>query len=243
MIDWSAPWFDPWREAGEPVEARIQAGTSTWHALNIQAGDRPPVRFVPQEEMQGAPYERFIFESGCCPTREGLHDFFNGLVWLRLPRAKARLNALQAEQIAARGIGPARGPVRDAITLFDENGALLQAPQPLWDALRQRQWHRLFIELRPLWEQARLQVFGHALLEKLVLPRKDLTAHVWCSDAPLRDPADTDDWLQQQFTQASLARKPFTPLPVLGIPGWWPANRHFSFYDDSDVFRPARKPA
>jgi cytochrome P450 len=30
------------------------------------------------------------------------------------------------------------------------------------------------------------------------------------------------------------------PLPVLGIPGWWPANRDPSFYADAQVFRPGR---
>ena len=34
--------------------------------------------------------------------------------------------------------------------------------------------------------------------------------------------------------------KPFLPLPVLGVPGWWPANENPGFYDDADVFRPAR---
>ena len=31
------------------------------------------------------------------------------------------------------------------------------------------------------------------------------------------------------------------PLPVLGIPGWWPANEQASFYEDTQVFRPRRK--
>ena len=30
------------------------------------------------------------------------------------------------------------------------------------------------------------------------------------------------------------------PLPVLGIPGWWPENEKEDFYDDAAVFRPAR---
>jgi len=34
----------------------------------------------------------------------------------------------------------------------------------------------------------------------------------------------------------------FTPLPVLGVPGWWPASENFSFYDDSHVFRPRKTP-
>ena len=33
----------------------------------------------------------------------------------------------------------------------------------------------------------------------------------------------------------------FTPLPVLGVPGWWPENEAHSFYDDPQVFRPGRR--
>jgi len=31
--------------------------------------------------------------------------------------------------------------------------------------------------------------------------------------------------------------RPFVPLPVLGVPGWWPANDDLAFYDDPAVFR------
>ena len=37
-----------------------------------------------------------------------------------------------------------------------------------------------------------------------------------------------------------LRQKPFTPLPVLGVPGWWPANEATGFYADAQVFRPLR---
>jgi len=60
-----------------------------------------------------------------------------------------------------------RGPVRDALTLFDENAVLLQAPDALWDALQARDWPRLFVDARAQWAQARVVLFGHALLEKL----------------------------------------------------------------------------
>ncbi len=200
------------------------------------------MRFVPQAALpEGQAYEDFIFSTRQVPTREGLHDFFNGLCWRVFPRAKARLNALQAAEIAARGVGAVRGPVRDAITVFDENGALLQAPPALWEALLARQWQRLFVDLRPLWGQARLVVFGHALLEKLVAPRKDMTAHVWRVDAPLAgDLAAADAWLAGALSADALAAKPFTPLPVLGVPGWWPDNEAAGFYDDATVFRPPR---
>jgi hypothetical protein len=231
LIDWSAPWYE-----GLP---RIAVEGPVHEALNRTGA--APVRFVPQAELPaGMAYERLIFETGRVPTRDNLHDFFNGLVWLRFPQAKRRLNQLQAQAIAARGIGGTRGPLRDAATLFDENGALLLAPDALWEALAARQWRRLFVELRPLWRQARLVVFGHALLEQLVSPRKPLTAHVYRAQAAIKAGASVDAWLAADLGAEHLARKPFAPLPVLGVPGWWPGNENFSFYDDSFVFRSAR---
>ena len=85
-------------------------------------------------------------------------------------------------------------------------------------------------------------MFGHALLEQLAEPRKDLTAHVWCGQMCPGFHSEVDAWLAAQLHGAGLARKPFTPLPVLGIPGWWPENENFSFYDDSLVFRPRKTP-
>ena len=240
-VDWGQPWFAPWRQPGEAVALRIASGQAPHDALN--GAGASPVRFVPQEQLPtGIAYEQFIFDTRRCPVRPGLHDFFNGLVWLRFSRTKSALNRLQAHEIAKAGIGGRRGPVRDAITVFDENGALLAAPPPLWEALRAREWRRLFVELRPLWREARVLVFGHALLEQLAAPRKPLTAHVWCADAALDSGADADAWLAARCTAEALAAKPFTPLPVLGIPGWCAGNENFSFYDDSLVFRPRKTP-
>ncbi|HWI84255.1 DUF3025 domain-containing protein [Ramlibacter sp.] len=236
-IDWQAPWYEPWGAAGGPVARRIAAGAGVADALN---GQGAAVRFVPPSELPpGRAYEQFIFERRACPTRDNLHDFFNGLCWIAMPGTKARLNELQAQQIAQAGVGAVRGPVRDAITIFDENGAVLQAPPPLWEALLARQWRRLFVELRALWRQARLTIVGHALLEKLVQPRKDLTAHVLALPAPAGPLPQVDRWLAGALTPPRLAAKPFAPLPVLGVPGWWPENQNFSFYDDSFVFRAA----
>lgn len=238
-IDWSAPWYLPWRETGECVAKRVASGAQLHEALN-DAG-RAPVRFVEQSALPaGAAYEGYVATTGNCPVRPGLHDFFNGICWLGLPLSKARLNQLQAAQIDARGVGAVRGPVRDAITLFDESGALLDAPPELWAALLDRDWQRLFVELRPLWAQARVLVVGHALLEKLVVPRKTLTAHVWGSPLRLEPLADADSRLASQLVADALALKPFTPLPLLGIPGWCDGNQQLSFYDDVQVFRSRR---
>lgn len=238
-IDWPAPWLAPYREAGQPLAQQVLDGASCAAALNSDPA--MPVRFVPQAALpDGMAYEQFIFAQGGVPTRDGLHDFFNGIIWRHFPQSKRQLNRLQAAQIAADGVQAVRGPVRDAITVFDENAALLCAPDALWEALAARDWQRLFIELRPLWAQAWLLLFGHALLEKLVDPRKPITAHVYRAQPAENSIASLDAWLAQDLTAAKLAGKPFVPLPVLGVPGWWPANDNPVFYDDAQVFRPPR---
>jgi Protein of unknown function (DUF3025) len=241
--DWSQPWNAPFAADGAAARAACEQGLPLPQALNRRIGATGP-RFVPQAELpEGVAYERFIYDTGAVPTREGLHDLFNGLVWKRFPATKRLLNRLQAHEIAAAGVGQVRGPVRDAITLFDENAMLLQAPDALWEALLAREWTRLFVDLRPLWAQARLIGFGHALLEKLVSPYKSVTGHVYREPVPPElgdDVAAWDRWLAARLTASALAAKPFTPLPVLGVPGWWPANDNPAFYDDATVFRPHR---
>ena len=44
----------------------------------------------------------------------------------------------------------------------------------------------------------------------------------------------------QALDAEQLAAKPFHPLPVLGVPQWWPANEAPGFYADVTVFRPRR---
>jgi hypothetical protein len=162
---------------------------------------------------------------------------------MHFPLAKQKLNRLQAEQIAQTGIQPVRGPARDALTVFDENAALLIAPDALWDALAAKDWARLFGPLRPLWAEATLILFGHALLEKLVYPRKPITAHVFRAQAATNSIADLDAWLAGALSAPMLAAKPFAHLPVLGVPGWWPDNTLPGFYEDTSVFRPLRPSA
>jgi hypothetical protein len=238
-IRWDAPWLWPWREPGEAIARAVAAGASVAQALN--AAQRAPKRFIPQTDLPAdVAYEQHIFEAGCVPTRDGLHDFFNGLAWMHFPRTKTCLNVLQATQIARSGIQPVRGPARDALTLFDENVALLQAPDALWDALAAKDWQTLFVTQRPLWAQAQLVLFGHALTEKLVAPRKAITAHVFRVHESSRVLPDIDAWLAEELSAELLASKPFAHLPVLGVPGWWAANDEASFYADSSVFRAPR---
>lgn len=238
-IDWHAPWWAPLAPRGAPALARWAGGAAVADALNATSG--ASVRFVPQAALPaGAPYERFIFEQRAVPTRDNLHDFLNGLIWCAYPRAKQRLNALQHAEIARDGVRTTRGPVRDAVTVFDENGAVLAAPDALLQALHQRRWIELFGPLRPLWRQARLWVFGHAALEKLVSPYKSITAHVLQAPAAIKTIEDVDAWLAASLSAERVVPKPFAPLPLLGVPGWWAPNDDAAFYDDDTVFRPPR---
>jgi Protein of unknown function (DUF3025) len=235
LINWSAPWLAPYKSAAPEFTGKRVAET-----LNEVVGS--PVRFVPQSHLpEGQAYEQFIFDTKTVPTRDNLHDFFNGLCWLTFPQTKAKLNLLQAEQLAVDGVQKTRGPVRDALTLFDENAAFLLAPQPLWDALIAKDWQQLFVELRPMWKDAQLVLFGHALLEKLVTPRKPITAHIYLAQSAMQSIAKLDAWIAADISADKLACKPFAPLPVLGVPGWWADNEKLSFYEDILVFRPESK--
>lgn len=239
------PWLAPYAPRAERVAARAAQGGGVAEALTAEAAAidlcAGTLRFVAADSAPpGEAYEAFIHRTARVPTRDNLHDLFNGLAWLHFPQAKRRLNELQAAEIARAGVGATRGPLRDALTLFDENGAVLDAPPALWDALLARDWQGLFVARRALWRNARLLVFGHALLEKLTSPRKAATAHVLMAPGGNPSIAPDDAGIVSALDPAHLTAKPFVPLPVLGVPGWWVPNENFSFYDDSDVFRPRR---
>jgi hypothetical protein len=237
-IDWSAPWLSGWRGVGEAIAHQITAGCPQAQALN-ESG-LAPVRFVPQSDLpEGQAYEDFIFARGQVPTREGLHDFFNALCWMHFPKTKKRLNQLQATEIARAGVGQVRGAVRDAATVFDENALLIQPSDALWAALTEHRWHDAFVGLGHEWPSTRLWTFGHAALEKAVQPYKSITVHMWRVPKSVAH-AEIDSWLAQDLTADKLSRKPFSPLPLLGVPGWWPDNQDPDFYADASVFRPRR---
>ena len=187
------------------------------------------------------------------PTRDNLHDYFNALVWLTFPRIKRQLNALQAAEIAAAGIGKSRGPARDAATIFDENAALLAVREgeegsALIDDLRAHRWDDALYTGRERFERdCQAWLFGHAAMEKLVAPRKAITAHAMIVRVPAEYftlAADARrEWLDAQvaagLAEEGLSTTVFTPLPVLGVPGWW-GDQDRAFYADTSVFRPKR---
>lgn len=257
-IDWERPWYDSVRPAFERLDivddeviAAFNAGAA---ALGLCNANGLPLRFVPQDALpEGRAYEEFIGATGCVPTRDNLHDFFNALVWLTFPRIKQQLNALQSAQIALAGVGKSRGPARDGATIFDENSALLvvresEQGRALVEALRGHRWQDAFCQRRASFGQdAQVWLFGHALMEKLVAPRKAITAHTWVvfagDEVMALAPDALREWIDVcvagELAAGGLSTASFTPLPVLGLPGWW-AQQDDAFYADTSVFRPKR---
>ncbi|MES2319643.1 MAG: DUF3025 domain-containing protein [Pseudomonadota bacterium] len=257
-IEWSRRWYDAVRPAFERLDLQalglagaLNAGAEALALVN-QRGQ--PIRFVAQSELpEGRAYEEFIGATGCVPTRENLHDFFNGLVWLTFPRIKQQLNALQAAQIALAGVGKSRGPARDGATIFDENAALLviragAQGEALVAALRAHAWREALFERRAAYgRDVQVWLFGHALMEKLVAPRKAMTAHtrvVVADDAYFalsheQQRAWIDEHVAASLAQEGLSTACFTPLPVLGVPDWWEGQDE-AFYADASVFRAKR---
>jgi hypothetical protein len=256
-IDWSRPWFESVRGAASHLSADTHFRDTFCQqasALGLRNHLGLPMSFVPQEDLpEGTAYEQHIGATGCVPTRDNLHDFFNGLVWLTFPRIKVQLNALQAAQIALDGVGKSRGPARDGATIFDENAALLVVRddaegQALIEALQGHRWHEAFVGRRAQWGvDAQVWLFGHALMEKLVAPRKAITAHtrvvLASEDFFALDHDGRRAWLDakvaQQLADEGLSTAGFTPMQALGVPGWWP-DQDDAFYADATVFRPKR---
>ena len=258
QVDWTRRWYDSVRPAFGRADfealgltGALNAGAATLALANCHG---KAIRFVPQAELpEGRAYEQFIGATGRVPTRENLHDFFNGLVWLTFPRIKLQLNALQAAQIAQAGVGKARGPARDGATIFDENCALLvvregEEGRALVGALRAHRWTEALHQRRALFgPAAQVWLFGHALMEKLVAPRKAITAHTLVVMAgPEYFGLDHDAqraWIDQhvaaRLASEGLSTASFMPLPVLGVPDWWEGQDQ-AFYADVAVFRPKR---
>lgn len=227
-------------------------------------GRGQPLRFVAQEALpEGMAYESFIADTGNVPTRDNLHDLFNGSIWLTFPKSKALLNRYQAQEIDRAGISGRRGRIRDTITVFDENGAVLVTSVPaIGEALASFDWQHCLVQPRDSWDNpfvpadsasAAVYIVGHALLEQLVEPRKPLCAHTliinvdpsfFSLSAPERL-AYLDELLLQRLStllaDETVTPRALSPLPILGVPHYWSDNADPEFYNDSYVFRSGRR--
>ena len=260
-FDSTTPLFRPLRLATAPFSA--QPDWPTLIALN-QALDhcthRPHtlsgqlIQFVPQSVSTAAledKYEPRIFLKGEVQTRtNNWHDFFNALVWMSFPQTKAVLNGMQYEQFRpAEPVRQNRTPVQDALTIFDEGGAMVVSrDDSLLDLLRAYAWKELFWTQRQrVQRDMQFYVFGHALYEKALTPYAGMTAKCVLLRAESNffttDLAAqlylVDEWTAAWFRHAGMSLRTgmLSPLPILGVPGWSPENQSPDYYDDKQYFR------
>jgi hypothetical protein len=197
------------------------ASTRRPRRLGLRNHQGLPLSFVPQEALpDGTAYEEFIGATGGVPTRDNLHDFFNGLVWQTFPRIKRELNALQAAQIAppasaSRAGRRATPPPSSTRTPPCWWCATASGPARWSTALRATAGARRCIERRASSApDAQVWLFGHALMEKLVAPRKAITAHTRVVFAG-------DDFFAWTTTTAALDRR----ARGAGAGCGWPQHR------------------
>lgn len=251
--------------------AMQQQANSTTNQLpqTISSADNQAhdLMFVSQDALpEGLGYEYFIATTGKIPTRNNLHDLFNGSIWLTFPKTKALLNYYHMLEIAAcnkDGRGASRGRVRDTITVFDENGAILVTADPsIGEALIDFDWQNSLVTPCTHFDNPRqsnseakaaVYIFGHALLEQLIEPRKPLCAHsVVINVAPDFFQLSISErmvfldnklakHMDELLAQDKVTPRQLSPLPILGVPHFWPENVNPAFYDDNYVFRSGRR--
>ncbi len=226
-------------------------------AMNLINARGIPVRFVVQNSKSKQFHEQFeprAFLRGEVQVRpRDWHDMFNALVWLTFPATKAAINARHYESMSCAGAGAsARPPVRDALTLFDEDGVVvLSSDSSLLELVRRFGWKELFWNRREeVRNRMHFLLFGHALYQKAARPFVGMTGKAILLNVPeafLALPlssriTEADHLLAAWIGERTrLTRgRDLSPLPVLGVPGWWAENEQEMFYANADYFRPGR---
>ena len=249
--------FAPLRSLSAVIEGAAWPTPAQLNAMahcgaSVSGGGRPLrfTRLSGQPAPGAAAYELHIHDEGVVPLREAnWHDLFNALAWLAFPRAKAALNRAHADELRAQP-GGVRNSRRDALTLFDESGVLvLSSSSAVLERIRAFEWKRVFWEERDtLLATTRFLVFGHALYEKALSPYVGMTGHALLLETPdgcdLPDPsallAQADALAANAMPARITQPRDLSPLPLLGVPGWWDANNDAVFYENAGYFRAGR---
>lgn len=253
--------FDPvlpyWQDILPFLDRLSGNGFPSCDQLNTLLPDRlssaggHAIRFVDSRQLGDEGYEHRIYTSGQVSTRpDSWHDLFNSLMWMCYPQIKTAMNSLHYQAGAALKSGR-RGQLRDALTLFDECGVLVFSNDlKMLTALAERRWSDAF-RSDAFRTSVGLSVCGHAMLEKYLKPYKAMTAkaifiHVddgfmGSSRPEIIDLLDREIAIQLRNGQLLSEPACLSPLPLAGVPGWWPEDEQEDgkFYSDLQVFRPA----
>ncbi|NOZ53754.1 MAG: DUF3025 domain-containing protein [Gammaproteobacteria bacterium] len=264
-----------------PLAEEFMASHAHWPNLNdyqnfleqgqsrIYSDAGAALHFVPQGKKPStvdATYEPRIYLKGEIQTRlRNWHDFFQVLVWKIFPNTKITLNRLHYHALVARHNmlqinqqSPTKTPsqrshMENALTQFDECGAIiLSSNKTLLHLIQNFKWKTLFWEHRSeLSADLKCIVFGHAIYEKAIKPYLGLTAHsllLHVDKNILQQPAlkltrIADQLINKQFNQVNNITSPqrFSPFPLLGMPGWLPENNQPDFYNNIRYFRSGRR--
>lgn len=247
------PAMAPYRDLLKQLPAdRFPTATDLQNLLpaDCRTASGVPVRMVPGESLpdlagDGA-YEQEIARSGRISTRiDSLHDVCNALVWARFPKLKATLNQRHIDALPQSTPGR-RGPIRDALTLFDECGmAVVCTEKAPLQALADHDWSVLFGQEGELWPASTgVWMIGHGNLEKLSTPYPGMISQCILLHAPegVPDTPDLDSLLSALWQNPNGPAHPadLCAFPFAGIPGWWHGPQDRAFYGDQEVFRPPR---
>ena len=212
-------------------------------ALNALWPAGVTTRFVTQDATllaDGLHYEERIAQLGAVATRAAnWHDLFNAFVWLRHGAIKRALNARQVSEIERMGPRERSRP-QCALTHFDEAGMIVSLRDPaMLEAWDRHDWFCLFRTHREAWlsGEARVEVFGHALLEHALTPEKLLVgkALVVMGD-------DAAEVCARAIASGAVLNDPqeLRPFPVSGVPGWHVDTDSDAFYFSAPCFQPVR---
>jgi hypothetical protein len=255
-----SPIFDSIRDVSVPFSTlsswpTLQQFAGEFRKRNIQSYANKPVHPV---EQAGAPekfedhYESRIYLAGELQTRlENWHDYFNAMCWLQFPKIKSALNVLHFENSKIRKVGSNRSPLENAITLFDECGAVIVADDDsLLEMIREHDWKELFWSNKALFgKHIQCYVFGHAMHEKSLMPYIGMAAHSvmlnqgsdffqkkYVEQLKDIDRIVADLWINKKIEKP----KDMQPFPLLGVPGWWHEKQDEVFYSNDEYFRGRR---
>ena len=215
------------------------------------AGERAIPTFIPPaaQRLSAIDFERRVVDHHELIVRpDNLHDLLNALVWLTFPKTKRAISEAHVA-LGVNADGKTRPRRRDVLTLFDESGIIiLSENHNLHTMNQQHQWRELFITHRADFiQQTRPILFGHGAMEQLgnQLPQvhRGLTVKALWLPLPVSTTlAQLDGYLAERVASGERLNEHerSTPMPVLGLPGWFAENEVPDCYDDESVFRPLR---